>query len=368
METNESKGVNQFLSTTRCHIKKHGIDTLVFGNEATDLDSVVSAIGLAWALTLDAPHCSALPLIPIERPDFRLKTESRWVLAQVGIDEDRLCFLDDAVRSDSTLDQFMTGIKELALVDHNQLSVKFSTYKNKVRLIVDHHEDQGLYPKARRRIARVGSCATLIGEILIHRKDTPVPVDLATLLLGAILIDTVNLDPMAGRATPRDRNVAGVLISLTGMDRDKYYQGICRAKSDIADLDTVDLLRRDEKTFQFGNLLCSISSVPLCLDQWIKKDPKLVLNLETRRRAIQADILITMNTCNTPEFSRDMAITGKDPALLIPLLKMLSSNGLDLTPMHQTTQESDGNTLFFNQKNPAVSRKKLIPMLARHFS
>ncbi|HKL83063.1 MAG TPA: pyrophosphatase, partial [Desulfobacter sp.] len=63
--------VNQFLSDARSWAQTHDIDMLVFGNQAADLDSVVSAIGLAWVLGNRKKHCTTLPLIPIKRDDFR---------------------------------------------------------------------------------------------------------------------------------------------------------------------------------------------------------------------------------------------------------------------------------------------------------
>ena len=92
---NKKDPLNLFLSDARSRAQTQDIDMLVFGNEAADLDSVVSAIGLAWMLGNSSNPCSALPLIPTKRDDFRLKTESRWVLSQTGIDTEHLFFIDD---------------------------------------------------------------------------------------------------------------------------------------------------------------------------------------------------------------------------------------------------------------------------------
>ena len=272
---NENKSedpVNRFLSDARSRAQTHDINMLVFGNEAADLDSVVSAIGLAWVLGNGKKPCSALPLIPIKRDDFRLKTESRWVLSQTGIDAENLFFLDDVL----PLDTLMSRVRGFALVDHNRLANGLSKYKEKVRLIMDHHEDLKLYPNALRRIEPVGSCATLVGENLINDSGGgavgKIPGSLAALLLGTILIDTVNLDPNAGRATPRDHAVVEHLQPIADLDTDTFYQGIRAAKSDISGMDTKDLLRRDCKTFQFNKVSCTVASVPLALERWMVRD------------------------------------------------------------------------------------------------
>ncbi|MGD9824006.1 DHHA2 domain-containing protein [Desulfobacter sp.] len=367
MGNNKTDLVNRFLSDAKSRAQTQDIDMLVFGNEAADLDSVVSAIGLAWVLENGKKPCSALPLIPIKRDDFRLKTESRWVLSQTGIDAEPLFFLDDVL----PLDTLMSRVRGLALVDHNRLANGFSKYEEKVRLIMDHHEDLKLYPNALGRIEPVGSCATLVGEDLINGRGGgaagEIPGNLAALLLGAILIDTVNLDPNAGRATPRDHAVATHLQSIAGLDTDGFYQGIRAAKSDIRDMNTRDLLRRDCKTFQFNKVTCTVASVPLALEQWMKRDMGLANGIETYAKEMQADILMTMNTQRIPEFSRGIAVFCKSPLLFTTISAMLASN-LDLEIIPPPQGFDCGGVHFFRQGNLRLSRKKLEPMLDKYFS
>ncbi|HAR32697.1 MAG TPA: pyrophosphatase [Desulfobacter sp.] len=355
--------LNLFLSDARSRAQAHDIDMLVFGNEAADLDSVVSAIGLAWVLGTGQKPCVTLPLIPIKRDDFRLKTESRWVLSQTGVDAENLFFLDDI----QPLDRLMSRVREFALVDHNRLTNGFSKYKEKVMRIMDHHEDLKLYPNALRRIEPVGSCATLVGEELIHGSGGEIPRSLAALLLGAILIDTVNLDPEAGRATPRDHEMARHLQPIAGLETDNFYQGIRAAKSDISEMGTRDLLRRDCKTFQFNKVSCTVASVPLALEQWMVRDNGLANGIETYAGEIQADILMTMNTQRTPEFSRGIAVFCKSPILYTTISAILTFN-LDLEIIPPPQGFNCGKVHFYRQGNLNLSRKKLEPILNRYFS
>ncbi|NDY71734.1 pyrophosphatase [Desulfobacter hydrogenophilus] len=367
MEKNKTNPVNRFLSDARSRAHTHDIDMLVFGNEAADLDSVASAIGLAWVLESSKEPCSALPLIPIKRDDFRLKTESRWVLSQTGIDVANLFFLDDV----QPFETLISRVKAFALVDHNRLTNGFSKYEEKVRLILDHHEDLKLYPNALRRIEPVGSCATLVGEDLINDcgggAAGEIPPSLAALLLGTILIDTVNLDPNAGRVTPRDHAVAKHLKLIAGLDADKFYQGIRAAKSDISEMDTRDLLRRDCKTFQFNKVSCTVASVPLDLEQWMVRDMDLAKGIETYAGEVQADILMTMNTQRTPKFSRGIAVFCKSPILFTTISAMLAFN-LDLEIISPPQGFEGGDVHFFRQGNLSLSRKKLEPILDQYVS
>ena len=363
MKIKKHDPLNRFLAHARSRAGHQDIDMLVFGNEAADLDSVVSAIGLAWVLGNGKKTCSALPLIPVQRDDFRLKTESRWVLSQTGIDADNLFFIDDA----RPLEKLMPRVRGLALVDHNQPANAIKTYEEKIRLIMDHHEDLRRYPNALRRIEPVGSCATLVGEDLIQGDTGKIPESLAALLLGAILIDTVNLDPDAGRATPKDHAVAGQLKAITGMDTDIFYQGIRAAKSDIREMNTRDLLRRDCKTFQFNKVSCTVSSVPLALERWMVRDRNLAKGIESFAREMQADILMTMNTQRTPEFSRGISVFCKSPVLFTTISAMLSFN-LDLETIPPPKGFDCGKVHFFCQGNLSLSRKKLEPILDKYFS
>nr|WP_321403037.1 DHHA2 domain-containing protein [uncultured Desulfobacter sp.] len=364
---NKKEALNLFLADARSRAQTQDIDMLVFGNEAADLDSVVSAIGLAWVLAHDSKPCTALPLIPTRRDDFRLKTESRWVLSQTGIAVENLFFLDDI----QPLDRLISRVKGFALVDHNKPSHVFLKYEEKIKFIMDHHEDLMLYPYALGRIEPVGSCATLVGEDLIdHNKKEPaenIPQSLAALLLGAILIDTVNLDPKAGRMTPNDQRVVAHLTPIAGLDTDKFYQGIRAAKSDISEMNTRDLLRRDCKTFKFNTVSCTVASVPLDLEQWMVRDMNLAKGIKAYAQEVQADILMTMNTQRMPEFSRGISVFCKSPDLFTTMLAMLTFN-LDLEVITPPQGFAPGDVHFFRQGNLSLSRKKLEPILDQYFS
>ena len=70
----------------------------------------------------------------------------------------------------------------------------------------DHHMDQ--WPvdlTVKKNIELVGSCCTLVAEKIL----TFVASDnqMSGLVLGTILLDTVGMDPRAGRVTEKDKNV-----------------------------------------------------------------------------------------------------------------------------------------------------------------
>lgn len=70
-----------------------------------------------------------------------------------------------------------------------------------------------------------------------------------TVLIGPILIDTCNFAKDANRATVVDVEVADALekAGSLSLERDKVFNEIVEAKSDISELTTDDLLIRDLK-------------------------------------------------------------------------------------------------------------------------
>lgn len=92
--------------------------------------------------------------------------------------------------------------------------------------IVDHHEDQGLYPGVSgdaRRVAfsaterrGIGSSCTLVAQSFLSDAQEALTEQVAALLLGVILIDTSNLSPKAKKATPDDESVVSVLKGRVG--------------------------------------------------------------------------------------------------------------------------------------------------------
>ena len=64
--------------------------------------------------------------------------------------------------------------------------------------------------------ALIGSTCTLIFEKVFHLDPNLIDHNMATLLMGVIAIDTLNMDESAGKGTPRD------LVALTG-DKHEYF-------------------------------------------------------------------------------------------------------------------------------------------------
>lgn len=359
-----SSDLNKYLSASKTDISDTSIDLLVMGNEAADLDSMASAITYAYLLAATYEDKTIVPLMPINRADFKLRTEAVYVFAQAGIDLKKLIFMDDV-----EFEALMNQVAGLVMVDHNRLPVSIEKFEDKVAIIIDHHRDEGLYRASQKVISPVGSCATLVGEEMI--RDNPDLVDEAISLLlgGTILLDTVNLNPGAGRVTPADEKIAAVFLKSCPFDRDSYFKKIHKAKFNTDGLNTYDLLRKDYKEFQFSNHACGIASVLLPLSEWAERDNKLCCGFESWAQTCRIDILLSMNAFTDQTFNRELAVYCKSAGLHDIVLSFLQEKGLALTPIRLENQKScrKGRISFYRQNNSGISRKKLVPLLENCF-
>ena len=99
-----------------------------------------------------------------------------------------------------------------------------------VLLVSDHHRDEWTGKDTiKKTIEPVGSCATLVAEKLLKTCPSLLDKQVTTLLLATIALDSVNLDPRAGRATEKDCDVVERLQSLqccTEDSRDELYKSV----------------------------------------------------------------------------------------------------------------------------------------------
>ncbi|KAJ7481636.1 exopolyphosphatase [Mycena latifolia] len=288
----------KYLSDIRATPSKGGEWTVVMGNEAGDLDSVASSIAYAW-IQSEIQKRPSIPLIQIAQDDLSLRAENLHALTLAGINDPAQQLLS------------MTEIQDVkpfpsstfALVDHNRLGGSFS-FENPnatVIAIIDHHEDEHLYPDSDpRKVAPAGSCSSHVANL--YPKDAEIPKELATLLLSAILIDTGGLRA-GGKAVQADHDAASYLIPLSTLadsissstlsvvskrspsnpeifsdipEVKRLSDDLAYKKSDVSHLGAWDLLRRDYKEYTYTlnwhpstpSIKAGLATVPVKLKSW----------------------------------------------------------------------------------------------------
>ncbi|KAL3775091.1 hypothetical protein ACHAWO_000771 [Cyclotella atomus] len=200
---------------------------LTIGNEAGDADSIVSALSLAYVNNLceSARKSIIVPLVSVPRADIPLRRDAVLLLDMAGVHTDDLIYSDDEIVSKLLAD---TADSSITLVDHNRIRSSLSHLSHKVSAILDHHEDEKSHEQVTIEsgnriiafedgLATVASTCTLVAEKLFRVIEPSALIDrsLGLVLLGVILLDSVNMLPEAGKGTPRDKEAIQTLLKRT---------------------------------------------------------------------------------------------------------------------------------------------------------
>lgn len=214
----------------------------VFGHKNPDSDSICSALVVAdWLNHLGKPAVA-----------FRLgelTPETRYILAAAGVQAPPL--LKGDLRD-----------RKVWLVDFTDVEQgPASLPDSDVVGVIDHHRLGTLITRNPPDvwIRAVGCCATVILQILAAERPMPLSSAQATLLLGAILSDTVALS--APTATEQDRLAAERLGAISHVDYDAFTAGLLAAKTDLSGQSAAQLLHRDAKNYRIHSVSLLLSQI-----------------------------------------------------------------------------------------------------------
>lgn len=364
-----SAQLNMYLAEARSKLDAAGGCRAVIGSEAADLDSMASAIMYGYFDAVHEPRkgWASVPVINIPRRDFVLRTEAVYLFGALAIDVAALLFIDEidlgALHRDSRL--------RLTLVDHNTLATGQAEFADAVEAILDHHQDAGLYREADpRTIEPVGSATTLVADAILRGHPALLDAQTATLLLGTILLDTVNLSPEAGRVTAKDKDVAARLSAIAGGDPAALFKKLQFEKFNIANLGTPELLRKDYKEGEAGGVKFGISSVLTSLQTWIGKDAALIDACDAFRRSQGLDALLAMLAFTDADgrFRRELAVFTGDEESTRRLAAFLQASASGFHRLQPAGLAASDRAAFFSQDDASLSRKKLQPLIKQLFS
>ena len=348
--------------------------SLVIGNEAADADSIISSLSLAYlknfAFSSNNIENLSVPIVSIPKKDIALRVDTIILLKEIGIDASDLICTDEI-----PIDYLSTrGDLSLTLVDHNYMSSSFSSFSDRVCEIIDHHKDMGYYPHVSglmRNIAfekdhaTAGSCCTLIAEKYLSEYPDLLDENISTLLLGVILLDTVNMCPKMNKGTPRDLDIVNILKQKCKIDSTDLYNKLTNAKYDMnfwLGLSAENAFRLDFKSFRSTNSSVGISAVLLPLkDLIIKKDFQ-----EFVKSHLQLyEYFVVMSFYFSPNPSRQLIIFSKNHDNLENINSIFLSDRSDFgfEPIILEVLNLDPmiNCYAYNQLNLKNSRKQFAP-------
>ena len=373
------------------------------------MDSLCSAILAAylksWPNSYDRIH---IPIAHIPRRDLALRPELSPVLREAGLTREDVLTLDDIP---DTLEARDT---RWFLVDHNA-PVGFigpnSTIKGLsssgplVIGVIDHRGDEGRVkrgPEVNPRIIRkCGSCASLVTE---HFKDTWVEMvslenginvgrQLAHIALGPILTDTTDLSS-APKTTPTDVWAAGfaeshirnaeatsgatqAMLSCQGLryDRTSFFREISALKKDCSRMSYHDILRKDYKYWQEGDLLLGISTAPQLFDFLFSKgrvgaEGDLMEEFDKWASEQGADVIALMTT-GTPNgtFQRELMVWSRTEKGFMAMDHFVRSHATALQlkkykdGRFEVSDKSNSWRVLWSQGEIKESRKQVAPRL-----
>uniref|UniRef100_A0AC11BHR4 Prune exopolyphosphatase 1 n=1 Tax=Ovis aries TaxID=9940 RepID=A0AC11BHR4_SHEEP len=307
--------MENYLQGCRAALQESRPIHVVLGNEACDLDSMVSALALAFYLakTTEAEEVF-VPVLNIKRSELPLRGDNVFFLQKIHIPESLLIFRDEIDLH--ALHQ--AGQLTLILVDHHVLPKSDAALEEAVAEVLDHRPiDQRHCPPCPVSVELVGSCATLVAERILQGAPEILDRQTAALLHGTILLDCVNMDLKIGKATLKDSHYVEKLEALFPdlPSRNDIFDSLQKAKFDVSGLTTEQMLRKDQKTISRQGTKVAISAIYM-----------------------------------------DMEICG--------ILERSQSPSLKLTPV----PSSHPNLQAYLQGNTQISRKKVLPLLQEALS
>ncbi|PNJ56058.1 PRUNE1 isoform 4 [Pongo abelii] len=360
--------MEDYLQGCRAALQESRPLHVVLGNEACDLDSMVSALALAFYLakTTEAEEVF-VPVLNIKRSELPLRGDIVFFLQKVHIPESILIFRDEIDLH--ALHQ--AGQLTLILVDHHILSKSDTALEEAVAEVLDHRPIEPKHcPPCHVSVELVGSCATLVTERILQGAPEILDRQTAALLHGTIILDCVNMDLKIGKATPKDSKYVEKLEALFPdlPKRNDIFDSLQKAKFDVSGLTTEQMLRKDQKTIYRQGVKVAISAIYMDLEAFLQRS-NLVADLHAFCQAHSYDVLVAMtiffNTHNEPV--RQLAIFCPHVALRTTICGVLEhshSPSLKLTPASSTHP----NLHAYLQGNTQVSRKKLLPLLQEALS
>lgn len=413
-------------------IKNQTPTSFIIGNESADLDSITCALvyGYIQSSKVESKRTGKLyiPITNLSASDLSLRPELTALLQHADISPSELITLDDLSLGEASVEEretspaFLPAEKtDWTLVDHNSLQGKLGDlYRHRIHAVIDHHEDENLIPHhpdivSPRIITKSASCSSLVTNYLREtwqdlgsmvsstigsaQEDGRLVDDfayastwdaqVAKLALGAILIDSINMQATHKISEADTKAVrfleAKIHISYKygkSYDRDGFFAELNEAKSNIAALSLRDILRKDYKQWQEGDLKLGISSVVQSM-QYLRerKEENLrdVVQKWASERSLNVFAIMTAHHHHHGEnddddgFRRELVLyafddKGKSAA------ERFFQKGEEELQLEDAADESSSSSevstpskfvyeRFWNQNNLEASRKRVGPLL-----
>ena len=321
---------------------------VIMGNEASDADSMICALVLAWYLTILHPPQTGnifIPICNITREELPLRQDARYPIHSVGLDTALLIFTDEidlrslaagaasnAQSSSSSSSSSSSPSLGVILVDHNRLATSQEALLGPfVEGILDHHKDEQLYSRTvapdNKILAVTGSCTSLLGEMIydnvpaLFSKESfpaeidhsvahclPAPLAVLTLLYHVLLLDNNDMSPVTKKYREPDVKMHKIYHECI---QHCLYHELIQRRADISQLTSSQLLHKDAKYGENQRYPHLIASIPGSLHSWYERDKQFIQVIEKTTREKQLRFIVCLlshTTKGSGKYLREIVI------------------------------------------------------------
>lgn len=216
---------------------------LVTGHKNPDTDSTASAIAVSYLL-----NQLGKPAIPMTQGS--LNPETKYILERFSVPAPEL--ISNVANRNVAIVDFTDTPQAPAGFDRANLV-----------FVADHHKLGNVTSTSPLEawILPYGSTATVLYQVYTYY-SIPVPKDIAGVMLGAILSDTIIF--RSATATDKDLESARALAKIAGIDDIAAFgMKLFSIKSDISHTDSKELLLRDYKEFNMNGQKIGIAQLEM---------------------------------------------------------------------------------------------------------
>ena len=158
--------------------------------------------------------------------------------------------------------QVLNGMKKKVIqVDHNERSQAIDGIEEaEILEIIDHHRvaDIQTVGPVLFRAEPVGCTATIVAKCY-KESGVEIPQDMAGLMLGAIISDTLLFK--SPTCTPTDTKMAKELAAIAGVDIQEFGMSMFKAGTSLVGKTVEEIFNQDYKKFTFGDLSAGVAQV-----------------------------------------------------------------------------------------------------------
>ncbi len=202
--------------------------------------------------------------------------------------------------------------RRVLLVDHAEQAQSVPGVEEaEIVEILDHHHIGSIETRVpvRATFDPVGSTATLVTERFRSNGLEPAPAT-ATLLLGAVLSDTVILN--SPTTTARDHTVVEYLERVLALDAREFGREMFESTSDVSDLPAAEIVSRDAKEYEASSgQRISIAQVETVGKSLLERRDELLEALDSARKR-NGHALAALMVTDILSRSTDLLVSGDE--------------------------------------------------------